>query len=625
MIYTIPRMGNYTNVFKYFLENLGCEVQLPPPITRKTINLGVRNSPDMMCYPYKVTLGSMIEALENGVSDIVMYENSFGTCRFRHYHTIQRQTLEEMGYEFNMWAITSKNLIKSVREATGKSSYTIIKQAIKSYKECQKGEQEHYKYKKHNDKLSIGIIGEIYTVLEPSINYDIVNKLKGLGVDVHISCLLTEFFKHAIKRRVPQPKSESMKYLKFPIGGHGLQSIDWTIKYAKQNFDGIIHLLPLSCMPEVTVEPIINIISKKYNIPVYRFPIDENNFEAGFNTRIETFIGLLKRKKLSKLEKLDNKGATISLVDKEKQYLGLDIGSISIKAVILNYKKEIIDSIYIRNVGLVDSIEKIFSKLKVKNIGAVGITGSGKEFINILVGGDIIESEIIAHTIATQHFHSDAHTIFDIGGEDCKLMTLRDGTIQYFNMNRDCGGGTGAMLESIAQRMNIETKGIGESALRSEVELILPSKCGIFCQSAVVAKLNKGFAKEDIMMGVCRGVASNFLTMLAKGIKLEPPIVLQGATAQNEALVKCFEKELQEKIIVPTNCHLMGAIGMAILAKEYIENNNYKTKFKGIISNYETKSQIAEGCSNRCEITYIYQNGKKIGCLGNRCEKCKEE
>ena len=622
-IYSMPRMGIYTDIFKEFFESLGCKIQLPPLITRKTINLGVRNSPDMMCFPYKVTLGSMIESLEAGVTSIIMYENSYGTCRFRHYHTLQRQTLEELGYKFDMGVITSANIIKSIQKITGKSKFTIIRQALKAYKKIREIEEKHYRYRKNSGKLSIGIIGEIYTVLEPSINYDIINKLKKLDVDVHVSCLLSTFLKHGIRKHLPFLKNEAKQYLKFPIGGHGIQSVNHTIQYAKENFDGVVHLSPLTCMPEVTVEPVLNILSKKYELPIYRFPIDENNFEAGFNTRLETFVELLKRKKLGNNQKkniipVENKIISAT----KKYYLGLDIGSISVKAVILNDKKEIFDSIYIRNIGLIDSIQDIFSKLKAENICAVGITGSGKEFINVLVGGDIVKSEIIAHTVGTQHFYPDVHTIFDIGGEDCKLMTLRDGTIQDFDMNRDCGGGTGTILESIAQRMKIKTEDIGDTALKSKTELILPSKCGIFCQSAVVAKLNKGLAKEDIMMGVCRGIASNFLTMLAKGVTLEPPFVFQGATAKNRALVKCFEKELQHEIIVPENCHLMGAFGMAILAKEYIEENNCKTNFKKTIADYETKSQIADGCSNKCEITYIYQKKKLIGTIGNRCEKC---
>ena len=304
-------------------------------------------------------------------------------------------------------------------------------------------------------------------------------------------------------------------------------------------------------------------------------------------------------------------------------YLGIDVGSISIKYVLLNNKKEIIKKHYIKNVGVVNSVETIINTIPHKfNIIESGITGSGKDFVSTIIGG-ITESEIIAHTIATQHFYPNVHTIFDIGGEDCKLIIIKNGIVQHFAMNTDCGGGTGATMEAIAQRLGVKIEDVGDVALKSKIKLLLPSKCGIFCQSAVVAKLNQGFNKEDILMGVCHGMVNSFLTMLIKGAKLKPPFIYQGATAQNKAIVHAFEEELNHKIIVPEYSSYMGAIGMAILAKEYIEKGN-KTNYKNLnIKNLKTKIKIADGCSNKCEISYIYQNKILIGTIGNRCEKCK--
>ncbi len=298
-LFTFPRMGMYTNIFRNLFEDIGCKVLLPPPITQKTIKFGVRNSADMMCFPYKVTLGCFIEALENGADSLIMYENSFGTCRYRHYHTIQKQTLEDMGYEFHMYPITSRNPIKSIKAIAPHVSYhKLAKALLRAYRDMRKIEKVQLEYRKKNS-ISIGLIGEIYTMLEPAINYDIIRKLRDMDVDVHTSVLLSDFIKKALNRIRPMSKleKEAGLYLKHPIGGHGRESIENTLYYARNNFDGIIHLLPLSCMPETTVEPIINILSKRYDIPVYRFPIDENRFESGFDTRIETFVSLLKRKK----------------------------------------------------------------------------------------------------------------------------------------------------------------------------------------------------------------------------------------------------------------------------------------------------------------------------------------
>ncbi len=306
-----------------------------------------------------------------------------------------------------------------------------------------------------------------------------------------------------------------------------------------------------------------------------------------------------------------------------KYYLGIDVGSVSIKGVVINENNEIIKSHYTRNYGLINTIKEIVSNLSVKEkINGVGITGSGREFISKMIGGDIVESEIIAHYIATITLYPKARTIIDIGGEDCKLMVISGGNLTSFQMNRDCGGGTGAMIESIANRMDIRLEEIGDMALNSKTKVIIPSKCGVFAQSAVVSKLNKGIPKEDILMGVCRGLVGNYFTMLAKGIRLYPPYVFQGATAKNKALVKCVEEELNEKVIVPQDPELMGALGVAILVKEDIKGDSKFKGFPNIDNEFTTKTYYGTGCTNECEITQLFKNKELIGYIGNRCEKC---
>ncbi len=307
----------------------------------------------------------------------------------------------------------------------------------------------------------------------------------------------------------------------------------------------------------------------------------------------------------------------------KRYYIGIDCGSVSMKAVVIDNKNTIVKSYYTKNNGLTETIKKVICNIKVnKYISGVGVTGSGREFLSMLIGGDIIESEIIAHYIATTTLYPTVSTIFDIGGEDSKLMMIRDGQLTSFAMNRDCGGGTGAMIESIAYRMGIPLEKIGDTAMKSKTDVQIPSKCGIFAQSAVVSKINKGVSNEDILMGVCRGLVGNFFTMLAKGKKIQPPYVFQGATAKNIALVKCFEDELGEKIIIPTNPELMGALGVAMLTKE---DYSGVSKFKGFnIKNkhFKTETYYGDKCSNSCEITKIFEHEKLIGYIGNRCRHC---
>ena len=200
-------------------------------------------------------------------------------------------------------------------------------------------------------------------------------------------------------------------------------------------------------------------------------------------------------------------------------------------------------------------------------------------------------------------------------------MMVEDGVLNNFSMNNICAGGTGAMIEAIASRMGIAIEDVGELALQSENILELPGKCGIFCQSAVVSKLNTGVNKSDILMGVCRALIRNYLT-ICKGNKLDPPYVFQGATAQNKALVRALEEELSHPVIKPEQCAFMGAIGIAMMA---MEEEPEKTKFKGfdaiVRASYNVHNFQCVDCANRCEVIQVYQSEKLAGSIGSRCYK----
>ena len=305
---------------------------------------------------------------------------------------------------------------------------------------------------------------------------------------------------------------------------------------------------------------------------------------------------------------------------KIKSWLGIDVGSVSIKLALINEKDELVDSIYLRNQGIIETIRDGFDKINVGNydIKGVGCTGSGRFFTSLLLNADIVKTEILAHTIATLYYYPNVKTIFDIGGEDSKIMTVEDGMLSNFIMNSICGGGTGAMIEAIASRLGISIEEVGDLALSSKERLDFPGKCGIFCQSAVVNKLNSGAEKNNIMMGVVRALVNNYLSM-AKGIVLGPPYVFQGATAQNIAIVKALEEQLNHKVIVPEQCAIMGAIGIALLTKEC---NIQKTKFNNNLNlNCETYNFRCFDCPNHCEVTQLYNENKLVGCVGSRCGK----
>lgn len=301
---TFPTMGVYTPIFKELVEDLGFEVILPPPITQETIKLGARHSSNMICFPYKVTLGNLIQGLDLGADTIIATGlgnlNKVDTCRFGYYFHMQENVLRRLGYKFDILYINGigPKCYFSMKKINPDFSYIKIAKLTKKYfKKFKEVEELNYKYEPK--KINIGIVGEFYTVLEPAVNYDIINKLKKMGCGVDVSVSLTWVLKHNL--HIADEKKylwkEAQKYFPKRIGGHGFESVYNTLDYAKKGFDGVIHLLPLSCMPETTVETAMNQISEDYKIPIYRFPIDENRFEAGFDTRLETFIKLLKRNK----------------------------------------------------------------------------------------------------------------------------------------------------------------------------------------------------------------------------------------------------------------------------------------------------------------------------------------
>ncbi|GAH76270.1 unnamed protein product, partial [marine sediment metagenome] len=251
-------------------------------------------------YPYKVTLGQEIYNLEHGATDLLMF-NTSGRCRFRHYHQLQEHTLRNLGYNFTMHAISVTNFIPVLTKLTGAPPFRLTKAMLGALSRIREIDRQTYD-NNNNSSIKVGIVGEIYTMLEPDINFDIVRKLQRMGAAVDVSLTLSHWLKKELKLdflEKREEKREAKRLLSEPIGGHGFASVYNSLYYARHSFDGIIHLLPLSCMPESTTECLINYVAEKYGVPLYRFALDESNFEQGFITRLSTFVSMLKRKKKS--------------------------------------------------------------------------------------------------------------------------------------------------------------------------------------------------------------------------------------------------------------------------------------------------------------------------------------
>lgn len=342
---TFPYWGNYTIAFECLAKNLGFEIVLPEKTNPKTIEEGSKLAPAMYCFPLKVNLGNYLEAIEKGADTVVMVTALGGSCRLRYYADIQEKVLLESGKKINFIVVDQnlKDIFKKIKQLTNLSFYKILGALYFFYKtiliienleekaqflrprEKNKGEtdkilieilnnlrniknpKEIKKLKKLiQEKISkieieekevpkVGIVGEIYTVSDPTINFEIERKLGNLGVEVHREMDLTYHLKKKIfpwKDWFIQRKIRS--YLSSTVGGHGRDAIYEMLKYKKEKFDGVIQILPAFCMPETTVRPILEKIHQESGIPFLSLSIDEEIAEAGIDTRLEAFVDVVK-------------------------------------------------------------------------------------------------------------------------------------------------------------------------------------------------------------------------------------------------------------------------------------------------------------------------------------------
>lgn len=313
-------------------------------------------------------------------------------------------------------------------------------------------------------------------------------------------------------------------------------------------------------------------------------------------------------------------------------YLGIDVGSVSTNLVVMDYENnsKIYESIYERTKGQpIQCVRKAILLLKEKgykeeNILGVGITGSGRTLMGELVGADIVKNEITAHAVAAIEHNPDVKTVLEIGGQDSKIIIIRNKVVVDFSMNTICAAGTGSFLDQQAFRLNIPIEEFGDYAVRAKSSVRIAGRCTVFAESDMIHKQQQGATKEEIISGLCEALVRNYLNNLAKGKKIEEPILFQGGVSFNKGIVAAFEKEFNAKIIIPERSGVMGAYGSAILAKEHITQSKSKTKFRGFDteeSDYQLRNIECKGCSNLCEISEIILGDKNVFLNGGRCGK----
>ena len=309
----------------------------------------------------------------------------------------------------------------------------------------------------------------------------------------------------------------------------------------------------------------------------------------------------------------------------KKVYLGIDIGSISTKGVIIDEDNNILASSYLYTEGSpITASKRVVRELKNKidlnkyRVVGVGTTGYARKLIGTILGANVIKNEITAHAIGTMSIYPDVRTIFEIGGQDSKIILIENGIVTDYAMNTLCAAGTGSFLSSQAKRLGIPIEEFGSIAITSKNPTKIAARCTVFAESDLVHKSQMGHKKEDIIAGLCYAIVNNYLNNVGNGKKIIPPIVFQGGVSKNIGVVKAFEDITGEKVYVDNNSHLMGALGVAILSKKQKEVN-FSFDIDNIV--YETKGIECKGCSNNCEIIEVIRNKQIIDSWGNRCPK----
>ncbi|MDH7478998.1 MAG: acyl-CoA dehydratase activase, partial [Syntrophomonadaceae bacterium] len=248
-----------------------------------------------------------------------------------------------------------------------------------------------------------------------------------------------------------------------------------------------------------------------------------------------------------------------------KAFLGIDVGSVSTKLVVIDEKDEVLAHLYSRTQGqpvriIQEGIKYLASELPPGiQIAGAGTTGSARHLAGAMIGADIIKNEITTHAVATSRFLPGVQTILEIGGQDSKIIILRDGVVIDFAMNTVCAAGTGSFLDQQAARLSIPIEEFGEIAIKSKNPVRIAGRCAVFAESDMIHKQQLGHSLEDISAGLCEALVRNFLSNLGKGKEILGPIAFQGGVAANIGIKRAFEKYLKQEVFVPKYHGVMGA------------------------------------------------------------------
>ncbi|NPV26799.1 MAG: CoA protein activase [Firmicutes bacterium] len=347
---SFPRMGNSFIAFKMLINSLGHEAIVPPAPSERTLSLGVRYAPEFACIPFKILLGTYLEAIELG-TEMIITSGGVGPCRAGYYGVLHQMILNDLGHKVKIMVIEPplrdifgfirnvKTLIKPTRigwrtfwhhlktaweKLVALDDIERISHQVRPY-EVNRGEttkvyervlqmldearniQEITEARVEGERLlrqipcdynrptlKVGIIGEIYVVIEPFANHDLQVTLESMGVETQRAIYLSGYTRDCfVFDSEHDVKKAAAPYLNELIGGHGINSVGETVLYARHGFDGVVQLAPFACIPEIVAKSILPKVSHDLGIPVLTLFIDEQTGKAGIQTRLEAFVDLL--------------------------------------------------------------------------------------------------------------------------------------------------------------------------------------------------------------------------------------------------------------------------------------------------------------------------------------------
>jgi len=347
----------------------------------------------------------------------------------------------------------------------------------------------------------------------------------------------------------------------------------------------------------------------------------------------ETSSSFTSLPQLKESEALYNKLINFKKNGQEKLavYLGIDVGSLSTNVVLIDKEHNVVARRYLPTAGKpLEAIQKGLTEIydeigeEVEVIGA-GTTGSGRYLTGDFIGADTIQNEITAQATAAIDYDPTVDTIFEIGGQDSKYISIENGVVIDFEMNKVCAAGTGSFLEEQAEKLNINiVEEFGNMALNSGSPVKLGDRCTVFMESDLNSFMQKGARNDNLVGGLAYSIVYNYLQKVVADRRVGNKIFFQGGVTNNKAVVAAFEQVTGKKITIPPHFDVTGAIGAAILAKRSMTPEQ-KTSFKGFgIRNatYDISRFTCQGCTNHCEIRRVKIAGENKSLFyGGRCEK----